>query len=412
MTADEIRALDAYCRERHVDLVPNQNSLGHMERWLALERYRPLAECPDGWRRQDGGWTAPTTVCPLDERVPALYADLYDQLLPNFGSAQCNVGLDEPWELGRGRSRDEAERRGVGRVYLDHALTLREMLHARGRTMQFWGDIILKHEQIISELPDDVLIMNWGYGAEHPFDAECPKFAKLGLPFYVCPGTGSWNAVGGRTRNAVRNLENAISNGRANGARGVLITDWGDNGHWQPLPVSYLGYAYGLALAWAGEANRELDLPRALDVHAFADEAGVLGRLAYDLGNVSAEEGLDWGNAHKLFQVLRHPEAMRESPPPVPAKAAEGARRRLAALAERLAEARPRTPDGDLVREEFRWAIDMLRYGCAFAAARDGAEGAEAPDPGELIERYRRVWRARNREGGLEDSIGKMQALL
>ena len=33
-TPEEIRALDAFCRERHVELVPNQNCLGHMNRWL------------------------------------------------------------------------------------------------------------------------------------------------------------------------------------------------------------------------------------------------------------------------------------------------------------------------------------------------------------------------------------------
>src|SRR2546430_8694197 len=49
MTADEMAELAAYCRARHVELVPNQNCLGHMERWLRHERYRPLAICPDGW---------------------------------------------------------------------------------------------------------------------------------------------------------------------------------------------------------------------------------------------------------------------------------------------------------------------------------------------------------------------------
>ena len=38
-TPDEIRALDAFCRERFVELVPNQNCLGHMNRWLKHPRY-------------------------------------------------------------------------------------------------------------------------------------------------------------------------------------------------------------------------------------------------------------------------------------------------------------------------------------------------------------------------------------
>ena len=47
MTGEEILALDAYCRERFIELVPNQNSFGHMERWLPLARYADLAETHD-----------------------------------------------------------------------------------------------------------------------------------------------------------------------------------------------------------------------------------------------------------------------------------------------------------------------------------------------------------------------------
>jgi len=39
-------------------------------------------------------------------------------------------------------------------------------------------------------------------------------------------------------------------NGHDHGAVGYLITDWGDNGHWQTLPISYLGFFVGAGLAW------------------------------------------------------------------------------------------------------------------------------------------------------------------
>ena len=44
MTAEEILALDAYCRQRHIELVPNQNSFGHMEHWFKHPAYRHMAE--------------------------------------------------------------------------------------------------------------------------------------------------------------------------------------------------------------------------------------------------------------------------------------------------------------------------------------------------------------------------------
>lgn len=33
-TGDDILALDAYCHERYIELVPNQNSFGHLHRWF------------------------------------------------------------------------------------------------------------------------------------------------------------------------------------------------------------------------------------------------------------------------------------------------------------------------------------------------------------------------------------------
>jgi N-acetyl-beta-hexosaminidase len=49
LTAEEVRDLDRFCRDRHVELVPNQNCLGHAERWLRHARYRDLALAPEGF---------------------------------------------------------------------------------------------------------------------------------------------------------------------------------------------------------------------------------------------------------------------------------------------------------------------------------------------------------------------------
>jgi len=45
-------------------------------------------------------------------------AKLYDELLPNFRSRFFNVGCDETFDLGRGRSKNSAWTKGQGRVYL------------------------------------------------------------------------------------------------------------------------------------------------------------------------------------------------------------------------------------------------------------------------------------------------------
>ena len=420
MTGEEILALDAYCRERFVELVPNQNSFGHMHRWLIHERYRPLAECPEGCVTGWGYSDVPFSLCPTDPASLDLLRELYDELLPHFSSRQFNVGCDETVDLGQGRSKEAAQQYGVGRVYLDFLLKIYREVKARGHTMQFWGDIIMSHPELVPELPRDVIALEWGYQAGHPFDSHGAIFAASGVPFYVCPGTSSWNAIAGRTENALGNLRNAAENGLKHGAVGYLNTDWGDRGHWQPLPVSYLGFGYGAAVSWAYEANRDLDIAQASSVHAFRDATGTMGRLAYDLGNAYREPGIVPHNASVLFHILQStPDEVAQ----MEGLSEEGLQKTLSyidGVMEHLPDAQMQRADADLVRREFTWAADMLRHACRRGLwALGKAQGAEdtalrqalAQEAERLMAEFREIWHARNRPGGFKDSLARMEKM-
>src|SRR5581483_2674353 len=234
MTPQDILELDAYCRARYIELVPNQNSFGHMHRWLRHEEYRHLAEYEEGYTDLTEHWWAPAPfgLNPTDPRSVELLREMKDELLPNFSSSHFNVGLDETIDLGLGKSAEEVKARGAGAVYLDFLKKIHALVRERGKTMMFWGDIIINHPELISQLPKDAIAMEWGYEADHPFAEHGKAFAQAGIPFYVCPGTSSWISILGRTENAMGNIRNATENGLKNGAIGVLNTDWGDWGHW------------------------------------------------------------------------------------------------------------------------------------------------------------------------------------
>jgi hexosaminidase len=427
-TGQEILALDAYCRARFIELVPNQNSFGHMERWLIHDRYASLAETHDEYTAWGVTFKGPVGLAPEDPGSLQLVRSLYDELLPHFSSRMFNVGCDETVDLGQGRSKEICEQRGTGRVYLDFLQKIYADVRARGRIMQFWGDIIIEYPDLISELPKDAIALEWGYEANHPFAEHCPRFAAAGLPFYVCPGTSSWNTIGGRTDNALGNLRNAAENGMKSGALGYLITDWGDRGHWQTLPISYLGFAAGAAYAWAVEANRDLDVARAVSLHAFRDSTGALGRVAYDLGNVYRILP-EIHNSSPLFWALQFPVAELAQPRDPLAQALvpritqaltpETFDRALKAIdeaVEPLEEHRMARPDAELIQREFTNAAQLLRHACRRASAildgsmdNSGVRGALDQDMQALIGEYRQLWLARNRPGGLEDSAGRLE---
>ncbi|MBC8503655.1 MAG: family 20 glycosylhydrolase [Anaerolineales bacterium] len=424
MTGEEILELDAYCRKRFVELVPNQNSFGHMRRWLTHAEYVHLAECPDGFVTLWGEvHDEPFSLDPTNPESLNLVSGLYDELLPHFSSRQINIGCDETFELGQGKNEELVERVGGGRVYLDFLLKIYADLKSRGHTLQFWGDILMNHPELVPELPRDLIALEWGYEASHPFDAHCAIFAASCVPFYVCPGTSSWNTLAGRTDNALENLRSAAESGLKHGAVGYLNTDWGDSGHWQPLPVSFLGFGYGAGVSWAYEANRDIDIVSAASKFAFGDESNVMGKLAYELGNLYLESELQPPNNSILFRILQSaPEdlAIHANEADLRVTECRNILEHIAEIMEPLSESAIQREDADLILAEFTWLADMLRHSCGrLMWALELARGEEDPslveelvaDADDLMARFKSIWHARNRPGGFKDSLARMEQM-
>ena len=429
VTGDDILALDEFCRERHVDLVANQNSFGHFERWFEHAEYRPLAESPEGAVDHWGtGKNVPYSLCATDPKSIDFIRGLYDDLLPHFSSDLINVGCDETDDLGLGRSREACEERGRGRVYLEFLNEVSRIVKSHGRTMLFWDDIIVwNYPELIPDLPADAIALEWGYQANHPFAENAGRLADAGVPFYVCPGTSSWNTVAGRTDNAMANILNAAETGRSLGAVGYLNTDWGDHGHWQYLPVSYLGLAYGAAVGWSIDSNRDIDISDALDVHVFRDRAGIMGKLVYDLGNTDEIAGLrrpsSTGSPLAELLLFPDPSDRRLRVATINHHTVDTALDHIDKVMSSISQARMDRDDASLVVDEYLNAAAVMRHAGHMAKARIDAGGVIASAPAStkaelaselepIIKEHRRLWMARNRAGGLQDSAWRMERWL
>ncbi len=419
MTADQVRELDAWCRAHHIELVPNQNTFGHMERWLKHDRYRPLAECADGWIDALGRHRPAGTLNPTDPKSLQLIEAILPELIACHSSKQINVGGDETYELGQGRSKAVCKKRGNGAVYHEYLLGVQRIVKQHGCTMQFWGDIVLEHPELVAELPRDLMAMVWGYEADHPFDEQCAQFVERGVPYCVCPGASSWNTIAGRTDNMLTNISSAVRAGLEHGAAGVLTTDWGDNGHWQTLPIAWPGYAWAAAESWSAGKMSRTRLAAALDIHVLGDRADVTGDVLLDLGNVYQTVGATTHNASVLARAMYEPESPAGDG--VTHDTLAEAKRQVTAAIDRLDAADITRPDGKLILEEVRLAGAMLRHACDLLSTRDGQpltalshtqRAALANDLEPMIAWYQTVWLARNREGGLIDSAGRLRGLL
>jgi len=446
MGAAEFRELDFYAKSRFIDLVPNQNCLGHMSPWLAKAEFSELAEHPGGLPTPVGFTLPATTLNPTDDRSISLAKDMFDELLPNFSSAFANINMDEPFGLGTGRSKARADEIGVGKLYLEYAEKMFDIVRSHGKKILMWGDVLAKHPEVVSMLPDDVTVLDWNYDSHVSFEDRCSMLQENGVPFYVCPGTSSWSAISGRTDNMLQNISDAARNGKRYGASGLVVTDWGDSGHWPVMAVSYPGYVFAAGASWQVDANlddgSESSLERYLTDCVFRDRSGRIGKLLLELGRYyhlerSTVENATYANfilnrghldrdkfeAEAQFIMKLLVEIGGSGRPFALDYQYDAMQEWLRQRKEELSLVQLDVPDAEVIMDELANTIRLVELGAGHHRYmyRIDLPDAEAEiawlehlkqQLEAAIAEFHRLWRIRNREGGLAASAKALYDLL
>lgn len=434
ITPAEARELDAYCSARGVELVPNQNCFGHLAHWLKLPRYLHLAEIEG-----DGSWMflfferrGPFSLCPTNPESERFVDDLLSQLVPNFGSSMVNIGCDETFDVGHGRSKAWVEARAAERggtdmakdrarveLYFEFVSKIAAVCRRLGRRPMMWGDIAVSHPERLNLMPDGMIGLAWWYEPTDRFTAWVESLREHGHEAWVCPGTSSWRSFTGRTHERRGNIADAAEQGLKSGATGLLTCDWGDLGHRQQWPVSVIGLAHGAHAAWNAEKSRGFDA-RAASVHALGDASMRVGPWLEALGDAdrAIREGHGLTNATALFNDLH---------PPVPALVEPGKRAIGAALEEwlpvretleSLRSSMPGVSD-PLMDRELRHTLRVATFAADHAIGHRRPGGLAAAERGRLrdeltqiLAEHEELWMTRSRPGGLAHSSGFYRTVL
>jgi len=399
LTVEDLQAVGTRCAELGIEWVPNLNTFGHLERWLRHEPYRQLAECPDGWIHPltNQFKPNPSTLFPSEASLKFV-ASLLDAYLPHFTSYQVNIGGDEPWELGQGRSRTAVAERGKHHVYLEFLNQIHGLVRARGKRMQFWGDILLEDLALAGEAPQEALPVVWGYDPGHPFTAQCGRLADLGRDYLVAPGASNWQSFTGRLPLALQNVCEAVNAAQQFRAQGVLMTSWGDNGNHQPWSSFWLPLATLAARAWNNSPditpNHASGLAAFLDNHD--DAPAVLAALEH-LGALDSKVTYAMRNKSLSWEGLTAPAAT------LAALRAATSPTELNRACSWLDEAEPLLAaiKDEKVREELNTGVELARAGFLRLLGKPRS----AADAHHLEARYRSTWLKRARPGGLDESV-------
>lgn len=245
LTPEDIMELDAYCAERFIDLVPNQNCFGHMAVWLAHKDFAHLAVTD--------GKTRTGTLNILHPEAEAFVEKLFDSVLPYFRSQYVNVGLDEAFGLGKFQLEEICREKGKEAVFMDWLNRISSMIKRKyNKTVMFWSDMVYEAKDSFHLIPEGAIALNWGYDLIETalMERRSQYLEEKGIPYYVCPGDSAWLAFTGRFDLMTFNLRTSAEFGYRHGAKGYLLTAWGNGNHVHYPVFNLLPLALGAQYAW------------------------------------------------------------------------------------------------------------------------------------------------------------------
>lgn len=426
ITVDDFKKLETYCNEKCIDFVPNHNGLGHMSAWLARPEFKSLAAIEEGmvmW----GAHRDASTLNPLDPRSLALVKTYTSDILSISKSPYFHLNLDEPYELGEGKTKEAAEKIGIGQLYLDYVLKLYDHVKSYGKIPLVWGDVLNHYPELLSKLPKDLIFVDWGYDSDAPFYQSLKRLSTYDVSFMSAPGTSSWNSITGRTADSMENIHNACLYTKLYHGLGFLLTDWGDNGHLQPLSVSYLPMVYGSAESWSSSAGSYRHCIDYLNDVIFKDRQKMMGEVLADLGRYARYQTEYRYNATQILDVINHSNGdvpsfinhLKDHPFSDPVRA-NLMIEEFNLIKKRLKTAQCESKLGKAAAHELSDTIELLKvliksFEIASPLLTDKQRQTKLTALKKAwpirLKRYRIHWLKNNRVGGLKDSLAHLESV-
>ena len=213
-----------YCNGLGIDVIPLQQSFGHVEYILRNERYKDLREDQKDYSQ----------VCPLQTTQDSLlFSDLYKELASTHTSKYIHIGGDETYLLGHDeRCRKKVAEVGKSRLYIDYIRMLCNIVIKMGKTPVMWADIAMKYPEAISLLPKGTILVDWNYGWSMNNFGDHQKLMQSGLEVWGAPSIRSYpdNYFLTQWEKHFNNIKTFVPVCRTLGYKGMIMTSWSTSG--------------------------------------------------------------------------------------------------------------------------------------------------------------------------------------
>jgi len=243
ITAAEVAELIAFAKPYHVDIIPQQESFGHLHYVLRQEQFARLGE-------KHGS----QILSPSEPEAIQFISDYLAEVVSMFQSPFVHIGCDEPFELGRGKSKELAEKSSIEDVYFEFLNRIAKVPALEGKKILFWGEIASVKPEKLDQLPKGIIANAWDY-LVRDYTPWIKPYADRNIPTFVSPAAFYGGRIFPDYNALMKNISQFVSAGQKLGSIGMMNTSWDDLGE-DLFDMGWYSVVYGAACSWqAGESN-------------------------------------------------------------------------------------------------------------------------------------------------------------
>ena len=231
-TSAEIREIDAYARQKGIELIPCIQTLAH---FTCLDRtvYRDIIDTDD--------------ILLIDEpKTYEFIEKVFCSIAQNFTSRHINIGMDEAHMVGKGKFFDRFGPADRHEILVRHLHRVAKIAEKYGFTCHMWSDMFFRlasggeyydpdapiSEEIKAMIPPNVDLCYWDYYHDDKtfYDAMFRAHKQFNCDTWYAGGAWTWHGFAPLSGFSLKTMKPAVESAIEQGIENILFTMWGDDG--------------------------------------------------------------------------------------------------------------------------------------------------------------------------------------
>jgi hexosaminidase len=223
-TRAEVKIFIDYCTRLGIDVIPLQQTFGHVEYILRHYKYAGLREDPKDFSQ----------VCPSElPKDSALFRALIKDMISLHQSPYVHIGGDETFLLGHcPKCQKKVAEEGLSKLYFDYIKMICDVVVGLGKKPVLWADIALKYPEYIQLLPKETVFVDWNYGWSLDRFGDHKKLLASGYEVWGAAAIRSDpdNFYLEKWKKHFDNISTFIPETREMHYAGIVMTSWSTSG--------------------------------------------------------------------------------------------------------------------------------------------------------------------------------------